>query len=275
MNNVIEEFFADQGYAPTTERTYSEILSLFIAEIPDPSDIHAADLLTFVHRATWGPSRQAVALAACKKFLAWSCGPRHPALSAKIKRVVGKPQRALTEDRALELLASFNPHTIKGSRDLAMASLMLDTGIRASEVCRLKQSDTDTDRRVLQVIVKGGQWKAAVFSDETAAHVERWKSYRQQITKCGNLFVSSKTGQAITPEGLFNIVESWGIRIGIKLSPHDLRRSFATLATLAGAPERVLMEGGRWSNSEMIHRYTRTLKLEAMREYLPMKNLKA
>jgi len=73
---------------------------------------------------------------------------------------------------------------------------------------------------------------------------------------------------------LNQIVRQWGIAIGIKLSPHDLRRSFATLATeLMGAPERILMEGGRWSNSEMIQRYTRTLKLEAMRKYLPVSGL--
>lgn len=274
MNNVLSEFLASHPYARTTTRTYSDILSLFLAEIPDPSNIHAADLLDFIHRPTWGPSRQAVALAACKKFLAWKFGNDHPALSARIKRVVGKPQRALTPALALELLASFNPHTVKGARDLAIASLMLDTGLRASEVCRLQQSDTDIEHRVLQVIVKGGQWKAAVFSKETAAYVDRWKSYRQQFTRCGNLFVNSMTGKAITPEGLYNIVESWGKQIGIKLGPHDMRRSFATLATLAGAPERVLMEGGRWSNSEMILRYTRTLKLEAMRDYLPVANLK-
>jgi len=73
---------------------------------------------------------------------------------------------------------------------------------------------------------------------------------------------------------LNQIVRQWGIVIGIKLSPHDLRRSFAMLATeLMGAPERILMEGGRWSNSEMIQRYTRTLKLDAMRRYLPMSGL--
>jgi hypothetical protein len=44
-----------------------------------------------------------------------------------------------------------------------------------------------------------------------------------------------------------------------------------TFAVLA--PEHVFMEGDRWTRSEMVNRYTRTLKLEAMRKYLPMKEL--
>lgn len=273
--NTLSDFFSSCPYAPTTERTYLDILSRFLEEIPDPPNLTASDLLDFIRRPSWGGARQAVALAACKKYLAWRYGQNHAALSARMKRPQPKPQRALTAQTALHLLASHDPHAPKGARDLAMSALMLDTGLRAAEVCRLQQADTDTERRTLQVIVKGGQWKAAVFSDETAAHIERWKSYRQTITKCGNLFCSTRTGSSLTPEGLYKIVSDWGNRIDVKLSPHDLRRSFATLATLAGAPERVLMEGGRWSSSSMIHRYTRTLQLDAMRVYLPVANLKA
>jgi integrase/recombinase XerD len=231
-------------------------------------------LLTFIDKPEWGNPRQCVALACLQKYIAWKYGHDHPALSAKLKRVTGKPQRALDQTTALQLLASFNPHTAKGSRDLAICALALDTGLRVSELCRLQQADIDTEKRALQVIVKGGQWSAAVFSEETAAHIDRWKLFRERLNPKGFLFVNTHTGGGLKPNGLFNIVRSWGRRIGIRLSPHDLRRSFAVLATESGAPERVLMEGGRWSSSQMVNRYTRTLKLEAMRKYLPMSNLK-
>ena len=234
----------------------------------------ASELLEIIQNSGWGNSRQCVALAAVQKFLAWKYGHAHPALAAKLKRVRGKPQRALTPEVALKLLASFDPYTGKGSRDLAICVLALDTGLRASELCRLQLSDTDLDRRVLQVVVKGGQWAAAVFSAQTAEHILRWLNYRKAAPGSGFLFTNTFTGKGLTPEGLNQIVRQWGLVIGIKLSPHDLRRSFAMLATeLMGAPERILMEGGRWSNSDMIQRYTRTLKLEAMRKYLPVSGL--
>ena len=143
----------------------------------------------------------------------------------------------------------------------------------SSEICRLQQSDVDTDNRVLQVLVKGGQWEAAVFSDQTAAHIEHWKLFRKIADGQGYLFTNSKTGEGLTPEGLFAIVELWGKNIGIQLSPHDLRRSMAVLGTLNGASERSLMEMGRWKSSSMIKRYTRTLRLEQLRKYLPVSNL--
>lgn len=265
----IQNFLASHPYAETTKRTYQDVLSQLSVKITDPTSLTAADLIQLLNQSEWGSSRQGVALAACKTYLRWKYGNSHPALSARIKRAQSKPQRALDEDTALQLLASFDPYTPKGARDLAICALLLDTGLRESELCRLQQGDTDTDKRVLQVIVKGGQWAAAVFSPETAAHIERWKQFRTIADGQGYLFTNIFTGEGLTPEGLYNIVETWGAKIGVKLSPHDLRRTFAMLSTtLTNTPERVLMEGGRWTSSTMINRYTRTLKLEAMRKYL-------
>jgi integrase len=270
----IDDFLASHPYTDETKRTYRAILERVFKPCADPASLSAVGLLTIIQSVGWGNARQCMALAASQKYLAWRFGQLHPALYAKLKRIKGRPQRALTAIQAGDLLASFNTFTAKGSRDLAIASLAMDTGLRCSELCRLQQADTDTSRRVLQVIVKGGQWAAAVFGDETAARIERWKDYRQSLSPKGFLFVNIYTGDGLTPEGLLNIMRVWGQKIDIILSPHDLRRTFAVLATENGAPERVLMEGGRWHNSEMITQYTRTLKLEAMRRYLPVKMLK-
>lgn len=274
--DLVSEFLAENAYAPSTERTYRDILSRLLSEFPS-LDLTSADLLSFLSRQGWGDARQCLGLAACRKFIGWQCGQNHPALSARKKRTVGKPQRALDAGTAARLLALFDRHSPKGARDLAIASLALDTGLRCSELCRLQNADTDTEHGVLQVLVKGGQWKAAVFSIDTAAAIQHWCEFRKTLRPQGFLFVNTvpgkRQGRGLTPEGLFSIVETWGLQLGIKLSPHDFRRSFATLATLNGAPERVLMEGGRWNHSEMIQRYTRTLRLEAMRAYLPVPKL--
>jgi len=271
---MLDNFLSSFPYAASTKRTYTDILRRFSAEVPNPQTITAGELLAWIDKTEWGSSRQCVALAATQKYLGWKYGQVHPALSAKLKRTTGKPQRALDQSTALELLASFDPFTAKGARDLAICALALDTGLRVSELCRLQQADTDTEKCVLQVIIKGGQWAAAVFTPETAAHIEHWKRYREKLNPKGCLFVNTYNGLGLKPNGLGNIVRHWGKRIGITLSPHDLRRSFAVLSTENGAPERVLMAGGRWSSSQMVNRYTRTLKLDAMRKYLPMSKLK-
>jgi site-specific recombinase XerC len=273
MNLDLENFLASHPYAASTRRTYLDILSRILARSQDLASMTAAELLKILDQSGWGNARQCLALAATQKYLGWKFGQAHPALSAKLKRMVGKPQRALDEDTALKLLASFDTYTAKGARDLAICTLALDTGLRESELCRVQLADTDLEHRVLQVIVKGGQWSAAIFGLQTVANLDRWLHYRRPADGQGFLFTHIKTGQGLTPEGLYMIVKQWGVRIGIQLSPHDLRRSMAVMGSLNGASERSLMEMGRWGSSSMIKRYTRTLKLEQLRRYLPVDRL--
>lgn len=270
----IENFLSSaHPYAETSKRTYRDVIPRIIDKASNPASLTAAELIQLLSQSGWGNARQSLALAAIKKYLAWAYGRGHPALTAKLKRVLGKPQRSLNPEVALKLLASFNAYTPKGARDLAMCSLLLDTGLRESEICRLQQSDTDLEHRILQVIVKGGQWEAAVFGENTAAHIERWLHYRRIADGQGYLFTHVKTGEGLTPEGLYMIVKEWGKRIDIKLSPHDLRRSMAVIGVLNKVSERSLMEMGRWKSSDMIKRYTRNIQLEQMRQFLAVDHL--
>lgn len=265
----IENFLASHTYSLETKRTYKDVITRVLGNVKDEEDISPSEILQLIDANGWGNARRCLALAATQKYLSWKYGANHPALAAKIKRIKGKPQRALDESTALQLLASFNRYKDTGARDLAIAALTIDTGLRSSEICRLEIRYIDFERLTLQVMVKGGQWEVAVFTPETAAHIQHWLSFRKSDS--GWTFVNTRTGEQLTPEGLGNIVKSWGQRIGIELSPHDLRRTFAVLATESGAPERVLMAGGRWRHSKMIIRYTETLRLDSMRKYLPMR----
>jgi integrase/recombinase XerD len=273
MNIDLANFLASFPYSDATRRTYQDILSRIFARSQDLAKMTASDLLEILKQSGWGNARQCLALAATQKFITWKYGHQHPALTARLKRVQGKPQRALDPDIALKLLASFDTYEAKGARDLAICSLALDTGLRESEICRLQLADTDLEHRVLQVVVKGGQWEAAVFGRNTAAHIERWLHFRKIADGKNFLFTHVKTGEGLTPEGLYTIVREWGWKIGIKLSPHDFRRSMAVVGTINGTSERSLMEMGRWKSSDMIKRYTRSLRLEQVRKFLVVDNL--
>jgi site-specific recombinase XerC len=135
----------------------------------------------------------------------------------------------------------------------------------------LKIGDIDLDERSLQVVVKGGQWKGAIFSPQTAQYLREWMAFRKSDAM--EIFVSTRDGKPFTREGMQTTIKRWGYSIGVKLSPHDLRRSFATLATIFGAPSRVVQVGGRWSNIEMVEHYTQGLGVDAMEPYFPVARL--
>jgi integrase len=272
------EFLASFPYAQTTKRTYTNILTRFLAEVSTPQTITAGEFVYYLEHSGWGNARQCLALACVSKYLRFQYGASHPALTAKIKRIKGKMLRSLTVDTKDILLASFDRHTPKGARDLAMASLMLQTGFRCSEICRLQQSDTDTEHGRAQVIVKGGSWEFGIFNPDTSAHIEHWKRYRETLNPQGGfLFVGLKSnhvGNGLTPEGLNSIVKQWGKNINIDLSPHDFRRTLATQASENGASDRGIMEAGRWHSQQVFTKYTRNFRLEAVRRFLPDTKLK-
>lgn len=271
MNITIENFLASHPYTASTKRTYKDILSRLVQE--DIPNLTASTLIQFIETQEWGNARQCLALACSQKYIAWAYGAGHPALTATIKRNQGKLQRTLSQSQLDQLLASFNTMSAKGARDTAIAALMSQSGFRCSEICSLKQADCDTEHGYAQVIVKGGQWRIGVFNSDTAQHIEHWKRYRETLSpKGGYLFVSLKNnyvGNKLTPEGLNRIVNEWGRKIGILLSPHDFRRGYATMTSENGGPDSLIMYGGGWSSQSSFNRYTRRAQLTALRKFLP------
>lgn len=277
---MIDEFLATSSYTRATKRTYTQILKVFTQEV-NTSDTAptAAQFVAWLDQhdkevgGNWGNARLNVALACVQSYLRNLYGSKHPALKAKIKRHQGKLQRAITQDQLLAILATFDTLTPKGARDLAMASLMSQAAFRAAEVCRLRQEYVDTEHLVAQVLVKGSQWRIGIFEEDVAQYIELWKRHRETLNpQDGRLFVSLKSGyvgKPLTPEGLNQIVRGWGKRIGIKLSPHDFRRGFATIGGENGAPDTLLMYGGGWHDQNAFNRYTRTSRLSALRKFLP------
>jgi integrase/recombinase XerC len=273
MNTVIENFLASFPFAETTKERYRRVLA-YLIQSPDLEHLEPSGLLQIIQRPKWGNSQQHIALCSSQKFLRWRFGSQHPALAAKLKRIKPKPRRSLTVDKALELLASFNPYTPIGARDLAIASFGLDTGFRREELCSMQLANVDFSTNKALTLCKGGQYKFGAFSPETAHIIESWLQFRKPRDGVNNLFVSIKTGKALTGDGMGCIFKAWSKAIGFHISPHDLRSSFATLSTIYGAPSRTLQLAGRWATIEMVEHYTGNLQLEAIRPHLPMHHLK-
>lgn len=272
MNIEIEEFLASHPYAESTKKKYRYILPLLLV-VPDIENLSAAGILRLIDRPGWGNTQQAFTLYSYQKFLRWKFGAMHPALNAKFKRIKPKPRRSLNIDKALQLLALFNPYTPIGARDLAMAAFGLDTGFRREELCNSLLADVDFSNNTALALCKGGVYKNAAFSPETAQLLQSWLVLRKPADGVNNLFVNIRSGRALTGDGLGCIFKSWSKKIGFRISPHDLRSSFATLSTIYGAPSRTVQVGGRWASIEMVEHYTGNLQLEAIRPHLPMHNL--
>jgi integrase len=269
------EFINSGGWAESTQRQYERVLVKLLGECC-PEQMSAKDLRDWLGKQGWGDSLRWVALCVVKSYLRWRYGGEHPALALKIKRQQCGPQRSLKMAQVQALLGSFDTSAAKGRRDLALCTLMLDTGLRSAEVCSLALAHVDLVERKLAVKIKGGAWSSAVFSEYTEACNSQWQVERERaaVRTERALFVGiggATPGRKLTTGGLRAVMREWARAAGLAaLSPHDLRRTFATLAIRAGAPSRVVQAAGRWKHIEMVERYTQAITCEDMDGWYPV-----
>ena len=158
-------------------------------------------------------------------------------------------------DNLKRLLALPDRSTLRGKRDYALLRLLCDNALRRAEVCALTVADFQPDDKRLAILGKGRTEKefitlhpssaAAVAAyilasghKETLAsgHKETLASgHGETLEREGPLFLTCDhrpqlAGTGLTSNGLYEVVKTYGTKIGLKLSPHKLRHSAITVA---------------------------------------------
>ena len=124
-------------------------------------------------------------------------------------------------------------------RDLALISVMLTAGLRASEVLALTDRDIEWDRSRLWVRQgKGGKDRSLWLPDETLLFLRRWLAHRPLERPFSNqpgpsskqyVFTSLDGRRRLGGRWLRYLVKEWARRAGIgkNVHLHTLRHSFA------------------------------------------------
>ncbi|NMM98170.1 tyrosine-type recombinase/integrase [Bifidobacterium olomucense] len=135
----------------------------------------------------------------------------------------------------------------------AACCLLLLNGLRASEVLGLDAADYHRvgGMPVVHVNRKFDWMQEVGLSERVARSVERAKGERRK----GSLLVCR--GRRVTYPKLVAEVAGLGERCGVerRITPHSLRRTFATTARRQRVPDREIMASGGWSTREMLDRY--------------------
>ncbi len=124
-------------------------------------------------------------------------------------------------------------HEQTKTRDLALMTLMLGTGIRVSECVGLNINDVDLDNCCIKVIRKGGKEGIVYFSDEVADTLEKYMYEREDIDAVpGNedaLFLSMQR-KRINVRSVENLVKKYAKLVTpLKhITPHKLRSTYGT-----------------------------------------------
>lgn len=163
------------------------------------------------------------------------------------------------------LLAVPDDSTPAGLRDRAMLELLYATGMRVSELIRIRAGDLDANLGVVRCRGKGGKerlipvGKAALKAVEAYARQGRAKLSGK--TAAPYLFLNQRGG-GLTRVGFWKILARYGRAAGIPtpLTPHLLRHSFATHLLERGADLRSIQLMLGHSDISTTQIYTHVLK---------------
>ena len=140
------------------------------------------------------------------------------------------------------LLAAPDRSTPDGIRDAAMLELLYATGLRVSELIRVKLEDLVLDAGFLRTFVKGSKERIVPFGDSArksiAAYMERGRPHFNRRSD-PHLFLTNR-GRPMSRQSFWMKIVKYARQAGIKshISPHVLRHSFATHLLENGADLR-------------------------------------
>jgi integrase/recombinase XerD len=145
----------------------------------------------------------------------------------------------------LEQGASGNSRDPIEVRDIVMVELLYSSGLRVSELILLKLEDINSEAGFLRVIGKGSKERIVPVSIRALEKIKQYiTAERMQILKQRGspyLFVTRRGGP-MTRQRFWQAIKKTGRRLGIKISPHTMRHSFATHLLEGGADLRSLQK---------------------------------
>lgn len=252
FSKVLEGYFLSlgaRGLSPNTISDYTRTLGKFAQSLPGDLPINEIDhhhveafLGSQTHLANKSLLNYYIGLSA---LWAWLVNEEIVPLNVVRKLKPPKAERKevtpLTHDEVKAMMSVLNKskiyirsgqavdHTLGSfERNRAIMLVLLDTGIRAQELCDLKIEDVDNrNNRIFVRMGKGMKERMLPFSPRTGQMIWRYLAARKNATPQDPLFVS-KYDRAMSREKLSDMVSKIGTKAGVKgVHTHRFRHTFA------------------------------------------------
>ncbi len=140
-----------------------------------------------------------------------------------------KLPRVLEDDEIELLLKQFNTRYDAGLKNLCLARLMLEAGLRVSEAIALKPEHLSMRTCKLRVIDgKGGRDRVLWVTDDLRDRVGEWLERRPD----SEWLFPTRTGAQLLRQSYYRTIQRYAEKALIaspdEISPHTLRHTFAT-----------------------------------------------
>ncbi len=198
--------------------------------------------------------------------------PANPAEDLRAPRSWPALPKLLSVEEVDQLIRQPDTSTARGMRDRALIEMLYATGMRVSEIIRVRSTDLNLEAGYLVCTGKGSKERIVPLGTEATAWVRRYQDEaRGALLVSGampTLFVNARDGRPLTRVGVWKILKAYGRQAQLRrdLSPHVLRHAFATHLLERGADLRSiqLMLGHSDLSTTQIYTHVLEARLRAI-----------
>jgi integrase/recombinase XerD len=257
IQQFLDHLRVERELTPATVEAYGRDLAGFahfaagrtISRADTVGAIDVLDFLVHLNERKLSARSQARRLVALRQLFRFLKGERlitaDPTEDIDLPRFGRKLPDYLTIDEVDRLLVAPDRRTSRGLRDAAMIELLYATGLRVSELVKLRLRDLNFDAGYLMATGKGRKERLVPVGEAALqavrAYVEGARSGFAGPRAIDTLFLTHH-GRAMTRQGFWKLLGRYARGAGIRkpISPHKLRHSFATHLVERGADLRAV-----------------------------------
>ena len=201
------------------------------------------------HASRFGARSQARFITVCRRYYGWLVRERirsdDPAAHLEMPRLGRVLPKTLSGAEVERLLAAPDAAQTLGLRDRAMLELMYASGLRVSELVKLRRDELNLEHGVVRLIGKGGKERLVPMGEFALDALRLWlRDGRPELAQAesADWVFPSTQGGPMTRQNFWHLIKRHARAAGIHaaLSPHTLRHAFATHLLEHGADLRVV-----------------------------------
>ncbi len=204
-----------------------------------------------------------------RAFFGWrerNGGPANP-LRGFDMQVKYQEKSAPPDSDVRALLNACDRSRWEGRRNYALVYLLLDSGLRISETCRLRWRDVLWSERKLLVHGKERD-EFSPFGNTAAAALKMWRATQRPDSQDGFVF-SHRDGRPMLPTWGTHLLHKLSRKAGVPLiGPQALRRFMATSLLRETGDIELTRKAGRWRSYEMVKRYAKISGGDVVRKFV-------